>query len=777
MAEPASLVIGVVALTVQAVQATKALLALGLDIRGAPGDIKAINKEVHDFYNVIFSLNLALKDQEVQAAISGNKILLETVASLNKPLNNCQAIVGQLSVKLERLRNSGLESRARPSFTGVKWSLVSKNEIRKFQQRLQSEKITISMALNVINIPYAWFPTVGRAVRMTSMRVLNLVEENRVVNTSTATLQFLAPRACDHSDLGKIVEDIEVTYMSMKRISECLKKIVQSTQSAVMSADHLLHREVARVYQDLSKADTQIRQLRSSTARFQEIRERMTSAASNHDTRTSKFEDLDSRRRNDLDNSDAAVIEVFFDCVSRFSSGDSRPSSSSSSSIEELQVNFFGAPEYRFELLPSFYPEQYTSDGSISEQVFAVAMLATDDQHTFRYFLHYAETARHWKRVVVFAAFHGECQQTDALRVASSHNHMWGAPEALPVAVHRLLRTILPFIEFYSTITRIGFDLKMGDNGQITARSPRLEVIEDESEMSVSDEREFLRYVDSVCSKQYVESDVITYSRINATSYKVYVDSQACCERKVLFARGRAQGRNAFLDYLEEIKHRISLRGCASVSEFRGIVLDDTRRHLRSYLLELPMFSSLGQLLALANSRSTTIPWPIRELWARQLIQAIIEIHSQGLIAGVFNIHSMGIRADGTAVFHRFQRSEDYIHQYRGQAPPEIRNRHHRNDHPGSVVRVNLNFQTDIFQLGFALWQLLEHVPRDMGRFCARAACTHVPRTTLALLTFATSSEIVVSQIHNPGSQQGGWITFCAPVHRLIILQPRSRKH
>lgn len=156
----------------------------------------------------------------------------------------------------------------------------------------------------------------------------------------------------------------------------------------------------------------------------------------------------------------------------------------------------------------------------------------------------------------------------------------------------------------------------MGEYGQITAWSPRVEVIEDESEMSISDETEFLQYIDSVCIKQYGESDVTTYSRINETSYKVYVGSQACCEKKVLFASGRTQGSNAFLDYLDEIKHLISLRRCANVSEFRGIVLDDTRRHLRSYLLELPMLTSLEYVLALANSRSRTIPWLIRELWA-----------------------------------------------------------------------------------------------------------------------------------------------------------------
>ena len=66
----------------------------------------------------------------------------------------------------------------------------------------------------------------------------------------------------------------------------------------------------------------------------------MRAAASNGNTRTSKFEDLYSRR-NDLDKSDSAVIEIFFDCVSRFSSRDSGPPTA------EIRSNFFGSPGYR----------------------------------------------------------------------------------------------------------------------------------------------------------------------------------------------------------------------------------------------------------------------------------------------------------------------------------------------------------------------------------------------------------------------------------------------
>ena len=153
MADPLSLVLGALPLAIQTFQASKALLGFMADIRGAPGNIKAVSKEVHAFYNILSSLSFVLKDQDVQTAISGNNALLETVETLIKPINNCQATLGQLSVELEKLRSSYSETHdIRSSLVRVKWSLFSKNDISTLQQTLEAEKLTISVALNVITM-------------------------------------------------------------------------------------------------------------------------------------------------------------------------------------------------------------------------------------------------------------------------------------------------------------------------------------------------------------------------------------------------------------------------------------------------------------------------------------------------------------------------------------------------------------------------------------------------------------------------------------------------
>ena len=78
------------------------------------------------------------------------------------------------------------------------------------------------------------------------------------ISHETPLLQLSSPRTCNHSNGKRTVDDLEATYMSTNKISESLESIVRGTQYAVMSADRLLHRKIAHVYQDLSKAGIQI---------------------------------------------------------------------------------------------------------------------------------------------------------------------------------------------------------------------------------------------------------------------------------------------------------------------------------------------------------------------------------------------------------------------------------------------------------------------------------------------------------------------------------------
>ena len=416
--------------------------------------------------------------------------------------------------------------------------------------------------------------------------------------------------------------------------------------------------------------------------------------------------------------SDRSAIAIFFDCVSRFSADDS------SSSIDSLHVSFVGSLGCRFESEALFYPEQYTLEGLFCERVFAVAMKQSrENRQTMEYFLMYAETPRRWQRVILSTTFHEVRERSDIFQFAipTSRDQVC----LLPSAVQRLLRTLLPCIKLDKPVMKLCVSLREDAGGDFIVNSDEMEVTEDDLEVKMS-EKKFLEEIDAMNCDQFVESDVVVQWWIQSNRYKANVGSQQCFERKVPFASAGRPGENAFQNFLDDIKLHIRLRSCSSVVKFVGVVLDNNRLHLRSFLLESPILRSLELVLGVANFRSETIPWPIREAWARQIINAIVDLHSRGVVLGALELNWFGVRADGTAVVTLLKGSRSHLSNCHGQMPPELRNTPQSD---GVAARKKtMNFRTDVFQLELILWLLMEHKPEGMGYFCARSVCTYYPR-------------------------------------------------
>ena len=174
-----------------------------------------------------------------------------------------------------------------------------------------------------------------------------------------------------------------------------------------------------------------------------------------------------------------------------------------------------------------------------------------------------------------------------------------------------------------------------------------------------------------------------------------------------------------------DLKLLKSMCGSTGVLEFVGIILDDTRLHLRSYLYEYPALGNISTILVCAQSKSEATPWYIRESWARQIIMAISEIHSKGsLVGGVLWLTDFGVRADGTAVLTGLRTSQRHFENKRGLMAPELGDAYQANTNTlGNMV----TFRTEIFQLGHMLWMLAEHKNNTVGYFCSKSGCTYRP--------------------------------------------------
>lgn len=101
-------------------------------------------------------------------------------------------------------------------------------------------------------------------------------------------------------------------------------------------------------------------------------------------------------------------------------------------------------------------------------------------------------------------------------------------------------------------------------------------------------------------------------------------------------------------------------------------------------------------------------------------------VHARGLVIGALNNNRISIRADGTVVLDLSESAHTHLPTTRDRLPPELRRMSF--DTCRMPSSTPLNYQTDVFQLGYSIWLIAEHRPDSWGYYCTRAVCTNVPR-------------------------------------------------
>ena len=364
-------------------------------------------------------------------------------------------------------------------------------------------------------------------------------------------------------------------------------------------------------------------------------------------------------------------------------------------------------------------------EGLFNEPTAVLAMAdlnCTNNRRLHKYFLIHAETPRRWRRVTVLANI--SCvSEHSALSHLSAPDILEYSCKTLPGDLQSQLDELFRSRKLLETITSVSLHITEDNQGQLSIDTSNVLFAEDLQEIEMCSEEDRLQDIEDLGCAQYLESEVIVRSRISSSAYVVWVESQSCIERKLPFAGAGLQGQNGVEDFFDDLRLSYSLRGCVCVVRFIGVVLDDTRKHLKSYLYESPTLGTIQQILETAEAKAERILWSIRETWAKQIVIAVSEVHSKGFVVGVLQLDSIGIRADGSAVLTAFKTSGRHLPNRRGYVPPELRSE------PGSTPSPKkMNFRTDIFQLGFILWLLAEHKSTVCGYYCIRNGCTTVPR-------------------------------------------------
>ena len=151
MADPLSIIASVVGTATAVVQSAKALFELVDDIKGGPQEIKSISQDARAFYAVVFSLNVALKEEKIKDVVGGDEDMVEMIRNLQSPLANCQMVLGELMVKMQKRMKPSPDGKGfQISVNNVKWALYTKSEVRDLQSRLEAAKSTLDGALGAV---------------------------------------------------------------------------------------------------------------------------------------------------------------------------------------------------------------------------------------------------------------------------------------------------------------------------------------------------------------------------------------------------------------------------------------------------------------------------------------------------------------------------------------------------------------------------------------------------------------------------------------------------
>jgi hypothetical protein len=165
------------------------------------------------------------------------------------------------------------------------------------------------------------------------------------------------------------------------------------------------------------------------------------------------------------------------------------------------------------------------------------------------------------------------------------------------------------------------------------------------------------------------------------------------------------------------------LSGASRINNFVGVIVDSSGYYLKGYMSGYlgPNFSTLKQRL----SEDGHISWTRREKWARQIVEAVSQIHRGGFVAGCLYFSNAPIYINhlDQVKFKYFLQGMPINYPYRGYLPPE--SRHLRiSKSPDRVSSIPVTPKIDLFHLGMVLWQLgTNNPPLGDWSFCKIANC------------------------------------------------------
>lgn len=324
-----------------------------------------------------------------------------------------------------------------------------------------------------------------------------------------------------------------------------------------------------------------------------------------------------------------------------------------------------------------------------------LSMHFRDKSRREKFFVTYAETPTHWRRVTISLDYRNspphsleeELQGTKFQRDKSAR-------------IYEAIRDSLRDIQFYDTVTNLKLQT---ENDRL-----HVHVVEDLSEIISFPP---VKSINHLKCRRVREGQLEFDSHLSGFVYKVKLDGQ-------VFIKKEIPGPDTVDEFLYEINALHRLSGSRSVIQFGGVVVDNHGEKVKGLLIS---YAEQGALIDVIYDGEGKIPWRRRERWAKQIVQGLSEIHEAGFVQGDFTLSNIVIDEHDNAKIIDINRRGCPV----GWEPPEVVDLIESNQR----ISMYIGVKSDLYQLGMVLYALAfqEDEPENHRPFRLGEAPPDVP--------------------------------------------------
>lgn len=313
-----------------------------------------------------------------------------------------------------------------------------------------------------------------------------------------------------------------------------------------------------------------------------------------------------------------------------------------------------------------------------SRWILNLSMHFRDKSDREKFFVTYAQTPNHWRRVTVSCDYRNAepgSLEMDLKELQFQRDKSF--------QIYESIRDSLPEIQFYDTVTNLKLETT---DGRL-----HVHVTEDVNEIIPYPPRNTVAHILNDHEFQPMEvreSELIFDSHLSGFVYKVRHKGRVYIKKEI-------PGPDTVDEFLYEINALHALHGSSNVIALEAIVVDDVRETVKGLLIS---YAERGAIVDLLYDHRGSTPWEARCRWAEHAVRGLSEIHEEGYVQGDFTLSNIVVDDDNNAKIIDINRRGCPV----GWEPPEIATKIASNQR----ISMYIGEKSDLYQLGMTLWAL-----------------------------------------------------------------------